>query len=255
MYPSVKKALEWSLRTDTDGNGLPDNEGADQTFDLWDFQGTHAYTSGIFLAALLACQKMAGVLEDKDFARSCRSYFLKGSYSFEKELWNGEYFGPTCALSQLNGQWVADLLGLGLIAQKAKIKKALASIFKHNSRHSRYGFVNSVTAGGRLDRSNNHSKNIWCGMNYAFAGLCLTQGFPLNKVLKPVAQIWDNVTRVQKNPWNQPDMIDSESGKFLFGDSYYRNMAIWSIPIARALSDKKTATTLSQIKGNLRKSK
>ncbi len=248
LYPHVKKAINWSLKTDVDGNGLPDNEGADQTFDLWYFYGTNAYTSGIFLAALLAAEKMALLCGDRAFAAACRGHFVKGRASFERELWNGRFFGETCSLSQLNGQWYADLLGLGLIADKAKIRKALHSILTANTRHSRYGMVNSVTPSGGLDVSNNHSKNIWCGMNYAFASLCITQGFPVNNLLKEIHKLWDNIVRIQKNPWNQPDMIDSKTGQFLFGDSYYRNMAIWSIPIAHSLKNRKIAAVLRALK-------
>ena len=45
---------------------------------------------------------------------------------------------------------------------------------------------------------------------------------------------WENIAFRQKNPWNQPDMISSGTGRFLFGDSYMRNMVIWAIPLALA---------------------
>ena len=247
LYPSIKRAMQWSFGTDTDGNGLPDNEGADQTFDLWDVRGTHAYTSGIFLAALLAAERSARQVNDARFTAECRERFLRGRFSFEKELWNGKCFGDPCSLSQLNGQWYADLLGLGTIADPLKIRRALAYILKANARHSRYGLVNSVHTNGRLDTSNKHSRNIWSGMNHAFLCLCLTQGFALNDLLKPARRLWDNVTREQKNPWNQPDMLDSKSGRYVFGDFYYRNMALWSIPIAHAMTDPKTARALSAL--------
>lgn len=248
LYPAVKQALAWSLSTDHDGNGLPDNEGADQTFDLWDLYGTNAYTSSIFLAALLACERMGRLAHDRPFVEHCRQAFTRGSYSFQKELWNGRWFGGNCALSQLNGQWYADLLGLGPIVESAKIRKAVTTILSMNSRHSSYGMVNSVLPDGRLDRSNDHSKNIWSGMNYAFLSLCLSQGVPLERLLIELRKLWDNVTKVQKNPWNQPDTIDSATGRYVFGDSYYRNMAIWSIPIVHATKNKKTASVLRALK-------
>ncbi len=248
LYPHVKRALAWSINNDRDGNGLPDHEGADQTFDLWAFSGTNPYTSSIFLAALLACEKMGRLMGEGSFSKDCRGRFRKGSESFERELWNGKYFGETCQLSQLNGQWYADLLDLGAIADRQKIKQALLYILKHNGAHSSYGLVNSVRRDGRLDTSNDHSKNIWSGMNYAFLSLCLLEGFPLNNLLKEARKIWDNITLIQRSPWNQPDTIDSKTGRFVFGDSYYRNMDIWSIPIALAMKDKKTAALLHSLK-------
>jgi non-lysosomal glucosylceramidase len=248
VYPHVKKALHWSIANDRDGNGLPDHEGADQTFDLWEFRGANAYTATLYLAALLAGEKMARETGDRVFALECSRRFMKGRASFERELWNGEYFGETCALSQLNGQWMADLLGLGDLADARKVRRALECIGRKNAGHSPYGLVNSVLASGRLDGSNNHSKNIWFGMNYAWVSLCLMRGFSLKKVLKPAHQLWDNVIRRQKNPWNQPDMIDSKTGRYVFGDAYYRNMAIWAIPIAYAKRDKRTAAILASLK-------
>lgn len=251
IYPHAKKALGWSLSKDHDGNGLPDHEGADQTFDLWEFHGVNAYTSSLFLAALLACERMATRMKDAAFAKECRLHFKKGSTSFEKELWNGRYFGDFCALSQLNGQWYASLLGLGYIADRRKIQRALSVVLARNSRHSDFGMVNSVHADGRLDRSNDHSRNVWSGMNYAFISLCAVEGFPLNNLLKQAEKIWDNVTLLQKSPWNQPDTIDSKTGHFVFGDSYYRNMAIWAIPIAFAMRNKKTASILRSLRKGL----
>ena len=247
LYPSVKKAMRWSIASDKNGDGLPDHEGADQTFDLWDFDGANPYTAGIYLAALAACRRMALTMRDVSFAEECRRRGEHGRAGFDL-LWNGGFFGNACALSQLNGQWYADLLGLGNIADPAKIKKALAAILTLNGRPSRFGLVNSVWPNGRLDISNNHSKNIWFGMNYAFLSLCIMRGFPVKKLLKSAYLLWDNVIRRQSNPWNQPDMIDWKTGYFVFGDAYYRNMAIWSIPIALAGRDKKTARVLNALR-------
>jgi uncharacterized protein (DUF608 family) len=248
LYPHVKKALAWSVGTDFDGNGLPDNEGQDQTFDLWGLYGTNAYTSSIYLAALLACERMAERARDLRFAEECRGRFALGSRSFERELWNGRFFGETCSLSQLNGQWYADLLGLGPIVERAKVRTAIAEILRLNSRHSRHGLVNSVHPDGRPDVSNTHARNIWAGMNHAFLALCLMEGVPLARVMREEEKLWRNFSRVQKSPWNQPDMIDSATGKYLFGDFYYRNMAIWSIPIAAARRDARVARALAVIR-------
>ncbi|MGH7197747.1 MAG: GH116 family glycosyl hydrolase [Candidatus Omnitrophota bacterium] len=248
LYPHVKRALAWTVGARLGSNGLPEHEGADQTFDLWAFHGPNPYTSGIFLAALLAGEKMGRLMGDPSFAGECRDRFRKSSQSFEKEFWNGKYFGGVCSLSQLNGQWYADLLGLGPIADRRKIRAALGAILKRNSRPSAFGMVNSVLPDGRLDRSNRHSRNIWPGMNYAFISLCVMEGFPLNNLLKQARKLWHNVTHVQRSPWNQPDMVNSATGKYVFGDYYYRNMAIWAIPIALAMKDKKTAAIMRSLR-------
>lgn len=248
IYPSVKKALCWLVNVDSDGDGLPDHEGQDQTFDLWPMKGAHPYTSSLYLAALLAARKMAGYFKDKTFFEKCGLLFQGARYSFEKKFWNGRFFGETCALAQLNGQWYADLLDLGSIVSEQNIQKALKNMFKLNSAPSRFGMVNSVLADGRLDKTNDHSRNVWAGMNYAFISLALMRGLPLKDLLNPAKKIWDNVATIQKSPWNQPDTVDSSNGNFVFGDYYYRNMAIWAIPIAYAKSNARTRGILAKLK-------
>ncbi len=248
VYPHAKKALEWSLAQDHDGNLLPDHEGQDQTFDLWDMKGTNAYTGGIFLAALLAGEKMALLRRDGTAAKKFRSTFEQAKKNFETELWNGKYFGSVCSLSQLNGQWYSRLLGLEPIAQTAKILKALETIGVLNAKSSRVGLINAALPDGRPDQSNDHARNVWPGMNYAYIALALAEGLPLKNLLKPAKGIWDNVTSKQKSPWNQADTMDAKTGAYVFGDFYYRNMAIWSIPILLAQKDRKTAGILHSLK-------
>ena len=143
----------------------------------------------------------------------------------------------SCIAAQLNGQWYAHLLGLGYIADKTKIRKAIRSILRLNGKRSQYGLINSVFPDGRINKKSMHSRNVFPGMSYAFASLCIYEGF-VKEGLQAAESLWDNAVRNLKSPWNQPDMIDRKSGKGLFGDYYMRNMAIWSILIALAKREK-----------------
>lgn len=252
VYPHLKRAVRWTMAADRDGDGLPEHEGADQTFDLWEFHGPHPYTASLHLAALLAAARIAARMGDKVFERECRTAFAKASRSFIAVFWNGAYFGEPCVLGQLNGQWYADLLGLGSITDDAKILSALHRIQDLNNRPSAFGMINSVHADGTPDLTCEHSRNIWSGMNYAFISLAIMRGLPPSRMLTGARKLWDNITHLQKSPWNQPDTIDAGTGGYVFGDSYYRNMAIWSIPIGRARRDAKTARILRYLRGSVR---
>ena len=140
-------------------------------------------------------------------------------------------------------------LGLGEIADRHRIRTALANVLRRNGRPSRFGMVNSTLPDGSLDATNDHAKNVWAGMNYAFISLCLMNGFPAKNLLKEARKIWDNACRMQKNPWSLPDTIDAKTGRYVFGDSYYRNMAIWSIPLALAKKDLRVSKILNRLKG------
>lgn len=240
LYPYIKKAFRWIISTDKNKDFLPDNAGLDQTFDVWEFHGTNAYTSSIFLVSLLALEKIARAMKDKVLAEKCRLHFKRASRSFKEQLWNGRYFiacnGPkgkdtACTLGQLNGQWYAHLLGLGYIVDKKKVKKAIKSILSLNAKDTKYGATNSVLSNGKRDYSSLQSKNFWPGEVYAFCALAIYEDF-VKDGLKLAKRTWDNITKRQLSPWDQPDMLDPDTGEYLFGDHYMRNMAIWSILFA-----------------------
>jgi non-lysosomal glucosylceramidase len=246
IYPSARKALEWTMATDTNKDYLPDNEGQDQTFDLWPFYGASSYTSSIFLAALLAMEKMAVLQQDEKTKTLCRQWFEAGSENFSKKLWNGKYFicygdknkSESCTVAQLTGQWYAHLLNLGYIVPAEKVKRSIESIFRLNGKVSKYGAVNGVLPTGKVDNTCWQSKNIWAGINYAFCALAIYEGFT-KEALQLAEKVYKNFSENMLSPWDQPDMFDAKTGEFLFGDHYMRNMAIWAIPLALAHKNRK----------------
>ena len=256
VYPRIKRAMEWQFAQDRNKDFLPDNEGQDQTFDMWNFYSTNSYTAGIFLAALLACTKMAAITNDKRMEKKYKEWFKKGKANFEKKLWNNKYFAnyvcdekgceESCTSAQLNGQWYAHMLGLGYIADKKKVKKAIKTILRLNRGKSRYGLINAIYPDGSVNRSSMHSKNVFPGMSYAFASLCIFEGFK-KEGLDLARRIWENFAYNIKTPWNQPDVVNATTGKGLFGDYYMRSMDIWSIFLALAKTDPKLRKTLKAI--------
>ncbi len=259
LYPSVKRAMEWEFATDLDGNGLPDNEGKDQTYDLWDFYGTSSYTSSIFLASLLACIKMAEEMNDKKFRDKCADYFNRGQISFEEELWNGSYYiagrskdkvYDPCIASQLNGQWYAHLLGLGYIVSEDRARQAVSSIIKLNGSVSPYGVVNSVYSDGQVDKSSYHAENIWAGEAYATCALAIYEGF-IKEGLELARKTWMNFAENRKNVWYQPDVVFAKDGAMGDGELYVRNLSLWTLPFAMARYDKNVRKFLFKLEPKL----
>ncbi|MBI5874071.1 MAG: hypothetical protein HZB36_08075 [Candidatus Omnitrophica bacterium] len=262
MYPFIKKAFYWLAATDKNKDFLPDNDGADQTFDLWAFEGASAYTSGIFLASLLALEKISVLVNDADMEKEAQLWFKKGRASFEKKLWYKKYFlaynntkdglseqqlahqvklqkaSAACMAAQLSGQWIAHLLGLGYIVSQEKVHRALSTILELNAGSSPFGAVNAVLPSGERDKTNPHSQNCWFGITYSLASLALFEGYK-KEGLELAKKAWDNAAVGVLNPWNQPDMYSASDGSYLFGDHYMRNMAIWSVLFALAKKDKK----------------
>jgi uncharacterized protein (DUF608 family) len=261
IYKSVKKAMEWEFSQDRDGNGLPDNEGKDQTYDLWDFHGTNSYSSGIFLASVLASMKMAKIMGDNKFYGLCKSYFEKGKKSFERELWNGSYYiagksgnkeYTACTAGQLNGQWYAHLLNLGYILPEKHVKKAVRAILDLNGRKSKFGVINSVYADGKIDKSSYHSENIWVGETYAVSALAIYEGF-IEEGLAIAKKTWENLAYGRQNTWSQPDVVFAHDGSLGDGELYVRNMSLWGIPFALAKSDEGVRKFLLKLEPKLGK--
>ena len=245
IYGSVKKAMIWEFSQDKDRNGLPDNEGKDQTYDLWDFYGTSSYTSCIYLASLRASMEMARIVGDRKFYDLCEGYFKKGQRSFERELWSGSYYIAgrskkekyrACTAGQLNGQWYAHLLNLGYILPEKHVKKAVRAILDLNAKKSDFGVVNSVYPGGKIDDASYHAQNVWAGETYAFCALAVYEGF-IEEGMEIAERTWRNFVYKRRNVWSQPDVIFAKDGSLGDGELYVRNMSLWAIPFALARRD------------------
>src|ERR1700731_4592731 len=86
------KTLEWDLKQDKDGDGIPDLEGqADTSFDATPIKGKDCYTASVYLGALIALREAArtlGIPKDEEWFNELLG---KAKRSFE-ELFNGKYF-------------------------------------------------------------------------------------------------------------------------------------------------------------------
>ena len=256
FYPSVKRAMRWQIAQDRDGDGLPENEGRDSTFDLWDFFGVSSYTASIHLAALRATEELARAAGDAEFARICRQQFDAGAASFDATLWAGGYYRAAvgkdgaayeaCIAGQLNGQWYAHLLGLGDLLPRERIREAVATMLRLNGAASPFGAVNAVFPDGRVDVSSMHAANIWAGETYALASLAIYEGF-VDEGMGLAERMWRTFAEHAKRPWSQTDVVDAADGRPVDGEFYVRNLAIWSVPFALAHRDARAAGVLQDL--------
>jgi non-lysosomal glucosylceramidase len=255
MFPVIARAMRFCRSCDHDGDGLPENEGADQTFDMWRFQGINVYTAGVVLAALLAYRRMASLVGDVRQARVAERWFARASATFDARLWNGRYFiacagtrerYEACMTAQLVGQWAAHLLGLGYIVDPRKVQVAVRTMLTRNATASRFGAPNALRPDGRLDRASRHAQTIWPGQCYALSALAIYEGFE-REGLALARRTWETFATYHRNPWNQPDVLFPDDGRYGFGDAYMRSMVIWAIPIALARRNRRLASGLRRV--------
>ena len=144
IWPSVRRAMEYLIRHDANGDGLLDGP-QDNTLDgTW--YGKIPWISSLYAAALRACEEMAVDVGDAAFAAACRQKFLVSKNAIESQLFDKDYFVQLpepghedslgsykgCHIDQVQGQSWAWQLGLGRILDQHKTVTALQSLYKYN---------------------------------------------------------------------------------------------------------------------------
>ncbi len=144
LWPGVKKATDWLIAKDADGDGIIVGN-QHNTLDT-DWFGPVAWLSGLYLSALLATAAMADEMGDSDYARKCREIVAKGQKNIVEQLFDGEYFinkvdekhldainsGTGCEIDQVMGQSWAFQVGLPRVFPEKETKTALQSLWKYN---------------------------------------------------------------------------------------------------------------------------
>ncbi len=144
LYPRVKKAMQYLMREDADGDGLLEGRQYN-TLDA-DWYGPMAWISSLYLGALRACEQMATEMGDAEFAEACAQRISAGSRSMVERLFNGEYFihepdpdhpeanasGKGCLADQLFGESYLRQLCLSRVVPERETRMALRSIFRYN---------------------------------------------------------------------------------------------------------------------------
>jgi non-lysosomal glucosylceramidase len=236
-WPTIPATLEYVRKFDSDGDGLLDHHGADQTYDTWQMEGASAYTGSLLIAALEAAAAMAAVMAATDEQASYAAWLEQARASFEARLWNGSYYLYNTAdtpqrdsimADQLVGQWYAGALGLPDVAPKEHIRTALSTVFEYNVERfaeGEMGAVNGMRPDGTIDMSNMQSREVWTGTTYALAALMLQEG--LSEEAWATAWGVYNVT-YNRGLWFRTPEAWNPDGSFR-ASMYMRPQSIWAI--------------------------
>jgi len=179
VYPAILSAYKRLAAYDRDGDGLIENEGKDQTFDMVGMFGAGAYCSGLWLASLCAVNVLAEKMGDSETAAKTASILAKARVSFIDKLWNGKQFtidenpdrSGIVFIDQCFGLWYADILGLDHGIDKTYIKKALNHVFTQNFIEDK-GVVNITgfsTEENDIDKDGGQIDEVLIGINLCFA--------------------------------------------------------------------------------------
>jgi uncharacterized protein (DUF608 family) len=253
-WPRVKKALEYLMEQDGNGDGILEG-GQHNTLDSAWF-GPVAWLSGLYLAALRAGEEMAGEMGDEDFARQTRGIFEKGKKRIVELLFNGEYFihkpdpkhpeamrsADGCEIDQVFGQSWAFAVGLGRIFEEEQAKSALRALWKYNftpdvgpyreaNKPGRWyamagegGLIMCTfpRGGEKFDKGYAYYLNeCMTGFEYQVAGHMIWEGMVMEG-LAVARMIHDRYHAARRNPWNEVEC----------GDHYARAMASYGVYLA-----------------------
>lgn len=234
----VQKAMEKVKSQDTNGNGLPDSIGIDQTYDNMSLTGDTAYCGGLYLAACEAAREIALTMGDEKLSETYDEWLETGRKSFEAELWNGSYYNidtasedPSRIMSdQLCGQWYAVACGLPGIVSGRNAMSTFRKIYDYNFKQfddGVHGIVNVMLPSGEIDTESIQSSECWVGTTWGVAAGMLQQG--MTEEAEEVGRslyntIWDEGQLWFRTPeaW-QTDLTQVRS------PYYMRATAVWAL--------------------------
>ncbi len=270
-WPSARKAMEFCwLKHGWDGDQDGVMEGSQHnTMDV-EYFGPNPEVGFWYLGALRAVEEMAGYLGEDALARKCRDIFARGSQWLDKHLFNGEYYeqqilppedtsaihpelmwnigerdlhnpvhqiGAGCLADQLVGQTMAHVLGLGDLARREHVQKALQSLMKYNFKSSMFGHFNHLRTyalneeGGMLVCTYPRGKRpqfpfpycheVWSGFEYAAATELIYAG-RIGDAVKIVKTVRARHDGKKRSPFDEPEC----------GHHYVRPMAAWGTVLA-----------------------
>ncbi|MBU4459378.1 MAG: hypothetical protein KJ579_02325 [Verrucomicrobia bacterium] len=144
VWPRARKAVEFLIAQDGDGDGILDGA-QHNTLDA-DWYGPIAWLSGLHIAALLAAAEMAREMGDADFAARCEAIAARGRVHLVERLFDGEYFinkpdpkradtinsGTGCHIDQVFGQGWAWQAGLRRVIPETECVSALRALWRYN---------------------------------------------------------------------------------------------------------------------------
>ncbi|MFH1708658.1 MAG: GH116 family glycosyl hydrolase [Planctomycetota bacterium] len=235
MYPFVKGALAFMRGRDTDGDGLPNNKGPDQTYDQFPMFGTTAFVGLLHVASLAAAADLADWAGDAAQARAWREEYPRLMAELDRQLWNGEYYNLAfdrarevqdtgCMLDQLNGEWFLRQAGHPGIVPRDRVRCALATI--HRLNRTPYGYwQNCVWPAGQPDKRRpahvtDQAGTPWTGVEFAAAAHMVMEGLPAEG-LEIARAVFDRYERAGLR-FNHIEC----------GEHYYRALSAWALYLA-----------------------
>ncbi len=234
MWAAVEQALEHFDSFDTDGDGLPNNRGPDQTYDQFPLKGTSAFVGFLFAASLGAAADLADALGHADIAQRYRARRGEALAKLDAQLWTGQYYrlshdeatgedNDGVMADQLNGDWFCrQSAGEGLVSD-ARARSALRAVLAHCVGPTGYVANCAWPAGGAVTigrHTADQANDPWSGVEYALAAHLALLGLEKQAL------------RVARDVWDRYERAGLRFNHIECGGHYYRALSSWALYLA-----------------------
>jgi uncharacterized protein (DUF608 family) len=234
MWQTIKDSLAYFTTKDTDGDGLPNNTGPDQTYDQFPLKGTSAFVGWLYIGALKATADMAALMKDADYEKDLRDRYHSASGTLQKQLWNGTYYrlcydpvtgeaNEGVMADQLNADWfMRQTTGEGLV-DNGRVKSALQTVIDVCTAPAGY-LANCAWTGKGAVKIGRHTADQanwpWSGVEYAVAAHLILMGMEREGI------------QVARDVWKRYERSGMRFNHIECGGHYYRAMSSWAIYLA-----------------------
>ena len=164
----------------------------------------------------------------------------------EQKLWTGAYYlnylepetkralRPDLRLS-VDGQWITISHGLASALPADRVKTTLATIKRANIAVTKYGAVNYVAT--RQTGQCGRIRNLFL-LPARSPDACHDLHLLWRKGIRRgmARRVWHNLVCIQGYTWDMPNIMrgDVDTGERIFGNDYYQDLMLWSLPAAFA---------------------
>ncbi len=235
MWGTVVDSIAFFRNFDSDGDGLPNNTGPDQTYDQFPLKGTSAFVGLLYAGALQAAAHLGEQLGHAEEAEQYRSALREVLPKLEQQLWNGSWYrlshdshsgrdNEGVMADQLNADWfVRQSTGEGLL-RDARVRRALTAVVKHCTNPA-HGYLSNCAwpKGGavHIGRHTADQANMpWTGVEYAVAAHLMLMGMEKESLA------------IARNVWERHERTGLRFDHIECGEHYYRALSSWALYLA-----------------------
>ena len=213
--------------------------------------GMTAHVGGLHLAELRIAERMARRAGDEEFARQCADWIRAGAEAMEQRLWDSRgyylnYLEPETGKRsdlvfgyQLDGEWITDHHGLSGALPKERVRAALDTIKRCNVAVTKYGAVNYANADGTVANPGGYGAYSYFPPELLMLAMTFMYQGEREFGLELAHRAWHNLVCQQGYTWDMPNIMrgDVDTGERTYGNDYYQDLMLWSLPAAIAGKD------------------